>query len=234
MKRSYAKEMMDLPGQDRALLEDDLKNLRLINCYLGNHRCVLKGFARLLRHRGHEPLTLLDVGTGGGDIPLRLLAWARARGIALSVIALEYEGVTASLAARQASDEPAMTVVRADAKQPPVVTQGVDFVLASQFLHHFTDNEMIDLLRGWAKLARRAIIVSDLVRHPLAYHGIRILTRLCTRNLMTRIDAPLSVQRSLTVPEWRALFRAADVGPFELRSVLPFRQVTTIRLKDDR
>ena len=234
MKRSYAKEMMDLPEQECGLLEDDLRNLRLINRYLGNHRCVLKGFARLLHESRPDSTTLLDIGTGSGDIPLRLLHWARSRGIALRVIAIDYEETTVGIASRQASHEPAMSVVRADAKQLPVVKQGVDFVLASQFLHHFTDLEIIKLLRSWAKLARVGIIISDLVRHPLAYHGIRILTRLCTGNVMTRVDAPLSVQRSLTLPEWRELFRAADVGPFELRPVLPFRQVTTIRLRDVR
>lgn len=234
MKRSFAKEMMDLPGQERTVLEDDLKNLRLINYYLGNHRCVLKGFSRLLHESWPDSTTLLDVGTGSGDIPLRLMHWARSRGMALRVIAVDYEGMTVNLAARQTNHEPAITVVRAKAKHLPVPAKGVDFVLASQFLHHFTDAEIIKLLRSWAKLARKGIIVSDLVRHPLAYHGIRILTRLCTRNAMTRVDAPLSVQRSLTLREWRELFRAADVGPFELEPVLPFRQVTTIRLRDDR
>ena len=35
MRRSAEPEMMDLPGQPRQLLTEDLRNLRLINRYLG-------------------------------------------------------------------------------------------------------------------------------------------------------------------------------------------------------
>ena len=77
---------------------------------------------------------------------------------------------------------------------------------------------------------RPAIIVSDLVRHPLAYHGIRLLTRLCTRNAMTRTDAPLSVARAFTLAEWRELLRRADIGSFELSMTFPFRMLAVVSL----
>jgi len=79
-----------------------------------------------------------------------------------------------------------------------------------------------------ARLARKAILVSDLVRDPLAYYGIRLITRLFMRNEMTRFDGPLSVRRALTIKEWRALFREAAVGPFRLVPIFPYRQLTVI------
>jgi hypothetical protein len=84
------------------------------------------------------------------------------------------------------------------------------------------------LLKTWSGLARKAILVSDLVRDPLAYYGIRLITRLFTRNEMTRFDGPLSVRRALTPKEWRALFREAAVGPFRLVPIFPYRQMTLI------
>ena len=118
-----------------------------------------------------------------------------------------------------------------DGMAPPFHAASFDFVLASQLLHHFSEEQIIRLLRIWSPLARRAIIVSDLVRHPLAYYGIRLLTKLFTRNAMTRTDAPLSVARAFTLAEWRRLLREADVGPFQIFSVFPFRVMALIFAK---
>jgi len=103
-------------------------------------------------------------------------------------------------------------------------------VLSSQLLHHFSDSQIIAALRTWARLARRAIIVNDLVRHPLAYHGIRLVTKTFTRNEMTRTDAPRSVQRACTISEWRELFRRANIGKFSVQRALPFRVLGVISI----
>ena len=246
MKRSYEKEMMDLPGQPRDMLEDDLRNLRVINRLLGNYRSVVRGLNSLVGTQKIDCFSLLDVGTGSGDIPARITDWARQRGIKSSIVALEPEPVTAQVAATltnppfipllQRGNEGdflrcGITVVRGDGMAPPFHSGSFDFVLASQLLHHFSEEQIIRLLRVWSPLARRAIIVSDLVRHPLAYYGIRLLTKCFTRNAMTRTDAPLSVARAFTLAEWRALLREANVGRFQLFSVFPFRVMALIFAK---
>jgi SAM-dependent methyltransferase len=240
MKRSYEKEMMDLPGQPRLLLEEDLRNLRIINRYLGGSRAVLRGLRRLVKEQKIRRFSLLDVGTGSGDIPVRIVQWSRSQGMNANVVGLEPESVTARVAATL-TNSPLLQrekegdfrrcgiwVVRGDAMSPPFASSSFDFVLASQLLHHFSEEEIIALLKVWAQIARKAVIVSDLVRHPVAYHGIRIVTRLLTRNVMTRMDAPLSVKRAFTLAEWRELFQRARVGPVRIFSVFPFRMMALL------
>jgi len=281
--------MMDLPGQPRELLEEDLANLRVFNRYLGGHRSVMRGLARLVREQRLVGFSLLDVGTGSGDIPARITDWAQQRGIKTSIVALEPEPVTARVAAtltnppfiprscekirswfeslttngiaiqkfehlpvrpealegRPASfsqlpllqrgtegDFPrcGISVVRGDGYAPPFRPASFDFVLASQLLHHFPEDKIITLLRTWSKLARKAIIISDLVRHPVAYHGIRLVTKTFTRNVMTLTDAPLSVKRAFALAEWQELFRCADIGRFQIFPVFPFRVMALISL----
>jgi SAM-dependent methyltransferase len=228
MKRSTEKEMMDLPGNPKALLVEDLRNLRIINRYLGGYRGVIKGLKRLVSKDRMRRFSLLDVGTGSADIPKVIVQWARNRGIEAKVVALEPEPVTAAEAAHQTQHWPEITVIRADGMAPPFQAASFDFVLASQMLHHFTEDKIIALLKTWSGFARKAILVSDLVRDPLAYYGIRFITRLFMRNEMTRFDGPLSVRRALTIKEWRALFREAAVGPFRLVPIFPYRQMTLI------
>jgi hypothetical protein len=88
------------------------------------------------------------------------------------------------------------------------------------------------MLRHWSAVARRGIIISDLIRHPLPYYGIRLLTRVLTRNVMTLTDAPLSVQRGFTLPEWRQLFDAAQVGSYEVHWRIPFRLLALITVAE--
>ena len=233
MKRSSEKEMMDLPGQPRELLTDDLRNLRIINRYLGCYRTVLRGLARLVNEQKLDRFTLLDVGTGSGDIPAVIDRWARRQQIAAQISALEREASAVEEAVDQTRGSfGKISIVRGDATAPPFGAGSFDFVLASQLLHHFTDEQIIALLRAWARLARRAIIVADLVRHPVAYHGIRLLTYGLTRNTMTRTDAPRSVQRACTISEWRELFCRADVGTLRIQSVFPYRVLALISLNN--
>jgi SAM-dependent methyltransferase len=264
MRRSQQKEMMDFPDNPREVLDEDLRNLRTLNRYLGGHRSVLHGLDRLVGRRKLRRFSLLDVGTGSGDIPARITHWAQQRGIKASIIALEPEPVTARVAAmltQQQTSPPfipvlqrlpsavipaeagihceneghsprcGISIVRGDGNSPPFRSASFDFVLASQLLHHFPEEKIVALLGTWSRLARRAIIVSDLVRHPIAYYGIRLLTRLFTRNVMTLTDAPLSVQRAFTMAEWHQLFSRAEIGPFQLFSVFPYRVLALVSPK---
>jgi ubiquinone/menaquinone biosynthesis C-methylase UbiE len=223
MTRSDEKEMMDAPNNPRALLEGDLINLRRFNRLLGGYRGVESALAELAARERLKRLSLLDVGTGSADIPERIVEWCGRRGIEVTIVALDRDPVTVHFAAESEKHHPEIAMVRGDAAQPPFAPKSFDFVLASQFLHHFTEEEIVALLKTWSRVARRAVIVSDLVRHPLAYYGIRLLTRLCTANVMTRTDAPLSVKRAFTVGEWRELLRRAGGDRFQLAAVFPFR-----------
>jgi SAM-dependent methyltransferase len=223
MKRSDEKEMMDAPNNPRELLEGDLKNLRRFNRYLGGYRCVESALAELVRQQSQRRLSVLDVGTGSADIPERIVDWCHRCAIDVSIVALDRDPVTASLAAQRETHRREITVICGDAAHPPFAPRSFDVVLASQFLHHFSEENVIALLKNWSQLARRAVIVSDLVRHPLAYCGVQLLTRLATTNIMTRTDAPLSIKRAFTVVEWRELFHRAANGRFQLTAVFPFR-----------
>ena len=246
VKRSHEKELMDLPGNPKELLEEDLRNLRIINRYLGGYRGIMIGLKWLVEKQGLAEFSLLDVGTGSGDIPVRITQWARRKNITADIVALEPDAVTAQVAATltnppfiplwQRGKEGdfrrcRISIVRGDAAAPPFRSSAFDFVLASQLLHHFPEEQIVALLRIWSHIARKAVIVSDLIRHPVAYCGIRVITRLFTRNIMTLTDGPLSVRRAFTLAEWGELFRRADIGRVQVFSVFPFRVAALISLQ---
>jgi SAM-dependent methyltransferase len=231
MKRSQEKELMDLPGQSRDILEEDLRNLRVLNRCLGGSRTVLRGVDRAVHRQGLRQFSLLDVGTGSADIPATIVGWARRKHLSAQIVGLEAEPVTTQNALMQTRHLPEISIVRGDASQPPFSPCSFDFVLASQLLHHFSEQTIVANLQAWSRLAQRAIIITDLVRHPVAYYGIGCLIRLATRNVMTLTDAPLSVKRAFTVAEWRGLLTRSGVGRLEVFSVFPFRMMALLWLK---
>lgn len=226
MQRSCELEMMDAPVVSPGLLIDDLRNLRLLNRYLGNYRNVRLGLARLVGEQ--KQFSLLDVGTGSVDLPRTIVQWARSTGLRAKVSGLEANRIAAAQAAEQTRSFAEISLLRGDAAALPFGPATFDFVLASQVLHHFSEERIIELLRHWSAVARRGIIISDLIRHPLPYYGIRLLTRLLTRNVMTLTDAPLSVQRGFTMVEWKKLFDRAAIGSCEVHWAWPFRLLALI------
>ena len=212
------------------ILVDDLRNLRAMNRFLGGCRVLLHGLKSFLRQEKMTHFSVLDVGTGSGDIPAAVARWSRKQGFETRIVALDSHKIMTAVAAEYTRNFPEISIVRCDAGAPPFRRSSFDIVVASQFLHHFTEADIIALLRRWADVGRRAIVISDLVRHPAAYYGIDMLTRLSTRNPMTINDAPLSVRRALTIPEWRNLFIQASVGRVEICSVAPFRMYAVISL----
>jgi SAM-dependent methyltransferase len=230
VKRSYEKELMDLTGNSATLLAGDLRNLRILNRYLNGSRSVVMALNHVLRRAPLQSVSLLDVGTGSADIPAAVLARLRRLGVSGKIVGLEADSTTARIAAQRSANLSDIEIIQADAGAPPFSPGSFDFVVASQFLHHFSEAKIVELLKQWAKLARRGIIISDLVRHPVAYHGIRLLTKLVTCNIMTLTDAPLSVRRAFTFKEWRELLRQADIGAVEMYSVFPFRMAAVVSL----
>jgi SAM-dependent methyltransferase len=230
VKRSDEKEMMDCTGNRPDLLAEDLRNLRRLNRFLNGSRSVVIALRRALGRERLEQISILDMGTGSADIPAAIFAWAKRRDLAAKIVGVEYESITARIAADHVKKFAGIKIVQGDAGVPPFSPGSFDFVVASQFLHHFSEAKIVELLRQWAALARRGIVISDLVRHPVAFHGIRLLTKLTTRNIMTLVDAPLSVRRAFTLSEWRGLLRQADIGPVEMFSVFPFRMAAAVRL----
>lgn len=220
---------MDSTGNPQDLLVDDLRNLRMINHYLGNYRNVLRGLARLVENQ--KKFSLLDIGAGSGDVPAAIARWARRKGLVARISALEPNQVAVDQAADQTRGFSEISLVRGDGMALPFRPDSFDFVLASQVLHHYSEEAIVMLLRTWAPVARKGIIISDLIRHPLAYQGIRLLTRMLTRNIMTLTDAPLSVRRGLTICEWQELLRQAGVGTFEVDWAFPFRVLALITVR---
>ena len=201
--RSDALEIMDDLSLQGPELERCLRELETVNRTLGGYGPSLEGLRRL-RPAGASELSVLDVGTGSGDIPRKFAAWGRRVGCRVKVTGIDLTQTTIDMARRESAGEPDLTFRVQDLFKIPDSTQ-YDVVHAAATLHHFVGNDASRALDKMYRLARRGVVVNDFHRHPLAWLGIRILSVLFSRSRLVRYDGPLSVLRSFHRSELRAM-----------------------------
>jgi hypothetical protein len=126
-------------------------------------------------------------------------------------------------AQRKSQGQPEISYRQFDIFSPEFAAQPYDVLTASLFCHHFTDAELVALLRRWQQQAQVAVIINDLHRHPLAYHSIRLLTRWLGGSRLVQHDAPLSVARAFSRADWQRLLAQAGITRYTLRWCWAFR-----------
>jgi ubiquinone/menaquinone biosynthesis C-methylase UbiE len=154
--------------------------------------------AELAEHFERLPkqATLLDVGTGLGDVPFAVVRAARTHKIALTAIGLDSVPALTRCAANSVSN-----TVCGSGLALPFGDSSVDVVMCSQTLHHFRGDEETALLREMNRVARTVVVVSDLRRSWVAAAGFWIASFPLCFHRVTRHDGVLSVLRGYTADE---------------------------------
>ena len=229
---SRAEELLDGPLDDRPSLVGNLRDLARANRRLGGIDLSARAIDVLAP--GRSSMEVLDVGTGGADIPLALIDRGRARGRLVRVTGVDSRPEVleaAALADRRVTATGELALHVADGRALPFPDGAFEIVHSSLVIHHLEPDEARVLLAEMARVARLGVVVNDLVRGRVAWAGAWALSHFATRNRFTRRDAPLSVRRAYSVAGLTALMATAGVrverrfdGPFGHRVALAGRR----------
>lgn len=208
-------EIMDDPNLDGPSHQAALAGLRRLNRWSLADRTIWNAIRPVLddlHHAATTPLSLLDLASGGGDVPIRL-----ARRVQRSSHQLEITGCDISdQAVAFASAAAQAAKVSVDFFVHDVVTNHLpreyDIVTCSLFLHHLEAPEVVTVLRHMREAARRMVVVSDLVRSRAGYAVVYGATRVLSRSPVVHIDGPRSVEGAFQPGELRDLFAEAGMG----------------------
>ena len=189
-----------------------LADIARLNGLFGGRRLTLFHLRRLVAGvpRGRA-ITVLDVGTGGADMPVAIARWARRAGRRVRIFALDRDPATLAVARRAAARFPEISFLRGDAQALPVRLHSVDAVISALILHHLTPDEAARSIAEMDGASRAGFVVNDLARSRTAYALVWIATRLVATTRMARHDGPMSVRRAYTPDEVRALCEKAGV-----------------------
>ena len=210
-RAAHAVEMLDRPAPF-ADLAQSLADIARLNALCGGRHITLTHVKRLLaRAPRDQPITVLDVGTGGADIPRALARWARRAGRRIRILALDRDPSMLAFARHAAASYPEIVLLQGDALALPVRRRSIDLVISALTLHHLEPAAARRHLGEMDTAARVGLVVNDLVRSRIAYVTVWLATRALTRNRISRHDGPLSVLRAYTPDEVRILCEQAGL-----------------------
>lgn len=216
-------EYLDEPGVDPRLVRRSLADVALANALFGGTRAVLLEIDAVLPELTSEA-TLLDVGSGVGDIAARARQLAQSNGIDLSLVTIDMaETLAAASRARTGN------AVRGDAAALPFADRSVDIAMCSQTLHHFDDARAAAVLRELDRVARVRVIVSDLRRSWLAAAGLWAASFPLGFHPVSRHDGVVSIMRGYTRDELRRLIASSIGRTPDVRRRMGWRVTATWR-----
>jgi SAM-dependent methyltransferase len=214
-----SRELFDDPGADAATVVASLKDVARANRFFGGEAAAVSRLDEFFRLApAGAALTLLDVGTGAGDIPRAARRRAERYGIGLRLFGLERHRAAARLAARDGVIAPLL----ADAQALPFRSRSVDLILCSQLLHHFQGDAVASAIAELERVARVGVVIADLRPNPMAAMGIWLASYPLRFHPVSRRDGFLSVLRGFTPTALRRACAEAGVDP-EVRTHAGFR-----------
>jgi hypothetical protein len=211
-ERFIVPEMLDHAPPDVA--RASLRDLARINRYLGGYYVLGRLFGGVVKP--DDSFTVLDIGAASGDMGAAI----RRRYPRALVTSLDYKGEHLA----QAADPR----VVADAFHLPFRPASFDFVFSSLFLHHFANDQVVELFRSFRGLARRAVLAIDLDRGPLAYHFLPNTRWLFRWHDITISDGQISVAAALKKDELLALAVRAGLSNPRVRVHRPWSRLSMV------
>lgn len=209
-KRLILPELLDTlpPEQARASLRDLVR----INRRWGGHSTLRRLLQENVPDDG-QAFSVLDVGAASGDMGACIREWYPAA----KVTSLDY--VPSHLGGEQPGG---MTRrVAADAFRLPFRPASFDYVFCSLFLHHFQGERVVELLKSFGEVARKAVLVIDLERNPIPYYFIAWSRPLFGWDPITVHDGAISVEAAFRQNELEDLARQAGLRNPRARTFRP-------------
>jgi SAM-dependent methyltransferase len=210
-RRASPRELPELMDGDCSYEEfrDCLSSLEQVNRWLRGYRPTLAWLERLPRER-HEPMHIVDVGSGGGDLLRQIAHWFRRRRMNVQLTGIDLNPYAARAAAETTPAELGIDWVTGDALayEPE---KPVDIVASSLTAHHLEDEEIVALLRWMEATARVGWFLNDLERSERTCRMFGWIARMAGWHRFVRHDGPVSFRRAFRKEDWVRLLAAAEV-----------------------
>jgi len=222
--RTQETEIMDdflLEGEE---LRDALNKIAAINQLLGGNNLTLSGVKQLLtNHVKATTITIADIGCGNGDM-LRMLAdYGRTQHLQLNLIGIDANAFTISHAKQLTGEYDNITYKCMDIFSSQFSELRYDIVLCTLTLHHFTDNDIEDIIATFKKNAAIGIVINDLHRSKLAYRLFAVICRIFSLNSMSRKDGLVSILRGFKKEELEAYSKKLNLKNYSIKWKWAFR-----------
>lgn len=202
MRRVDTPEILDTDACPAGEVEKSLRDLSRINRWFGGVATTRKLIERVAEGTGKKRFSVLEVAAGFGEVPKVAAQQLARRGITIEVTLLDR---------LRSHLLPGNHSVVADALALPFPEGSFDLVSCSLFAHHLQPDELARFAREALRVSRCAVLINDLIRHPLhlalVYAGFPLM-----RSRISRVDGVASVRRAYAPEEVRQIVTSNGVS----------------------
>jgi hypothetical protein len=229
-QRSPQTELIDKPGIPFSDWEVCLHELNAVNTYLGGHKITVEGIKRIFDTSSLSKVVICEIGSGGGD-NLKAID-AHCNKTKNKDHSIKYIGVDLNKAC---TDFASVNCGKLNAEficsdyRDVSFNQKPDIIFNSLFCHHFTNEQLVEMLKWMKQNAVKGFFINDLQRHPFAYYSIKILTKIFSRSYLVRNDGPISVLRGFHKNEWQKLMSEAGIQQYSIQWRWAFRYLVVVK-----
>ncbi|MEP2670817.1 MAG: methyltransferase domain-containing protein [Cyclobacteriaceae bacterium] len=216
-------EIMDDLQCSGEVVDQTLRELEVINRWLGGNAVTLNGIKKLIKERNKDTITIADLGCGGGDVLNEIAIWGRKKNYNLKLTGIDANPNIISFAKNNSKDFKEINYETQNVFSGEFQKMKYDIIVATLFTHHFNNQELAQLFRSLTSQSRIGIVINDLHRHWFAYHSIRLLTKWFSKSSMVQFDAPVSVLRSFHRSDIILILEEAGINNYSLNWKWAFR-----------
>lgn len=199
--RTDEREIMDDFTLEGDHLRSNLDILASINKWLGGNQITLSGIQKLLKNTPKgQKVVIVDLGCGNGDMLRRISKLGEQLDHNFELIGIDANMDTICYAKDLSKDYSNISYVQMNIFSKEFNDMKYDIALSTLFLHHLSDQEIIDKLTLLRQSARIGIVVNDLQRNKLAYFLFGIIS-FFINNKIVRNDGLVSIRRGFRKDE---------------------------------
>ena len=212
-QRTDKEELMDDFSIGGDLLRDTLNKLEKINRWLGGNKVTVNGLKALLKnHPKEQKITIVDIGCGHGDILRDVAKFGRKEGYKFKLIGVDANSAAIDYANELSMEYPELSFKTQDIFSKDFKSETFDVVIATLFLHHFKEEQLVSFLKNTIKQTKIGMVVNDLHRHTLAYY-LFLLLSIFISNKMIIEDGLTSVLRGFKRDDLEKFSSKINVTP---------------------
>ncbi len=229
-KRSDELEIMDDLACEGPVVAQTLREIEFINRTLGGNGVTLNALGKLIPAPTAGPVSVVDLGCGGGDMLRRIRRWSGGNHSRLDLTGIDANPFIVKFATDRTGPDTRVSFECVNIFSEEFKSRTFDIAMGTLFFHHFTNEQLIEFLRQLKGQLRIGLVINDIHRHWAAYHLIRLLTRLFSRSAMVRFDAPMSVLRAFRREDLRYILENAGFSDYTIRWMWAFRWQVVARV----
>lgn len=200
--RTDLEESMDDFSMDNQALITALDDIAKINHVLGGNSVTLEGVKKLIKNiPADQTISIMDFGCGNGDMLRMLSDFGNKNNLKFNLIGIDANGASIRHAQKCSKKYDNISYLAEDIFLYDFSKYNIDIALITLTLHHFKDDEILNLMKVIFNLVKKGIVVNDLQRSKLAYRLFQAIIFVFRLEKMTANDGLISILRGFKRPD---------------------------------